>query len=75
MPGAPLIEQVEPDSTAKEATGEIFQILAGGAELGMIQEAKLVKLRWWERGDKVRSPFIWGWRKETSKLKTNYSLT
>lgn len=49
MPGAPLIEQVEPDSSAKEAAGGIFQLPDGATELNRIQEAKPEKVRQWDR--------------------------
>lgn len=75
MPGARLIEQVEPDRSAKEAAGGILELLAGDAELEpvMVQEAMLEKLRWWERGHKVMRQLIWGWSRETSKEKPNSS--
>lgn len=48
MPGAPLIEQVEPDRSAKEAAGGILELLAGdiGPEPAMVHEAMLERLRW-----------------------------
>lgn len=60
MPGAPLIEQVEPDSSAKEAAGGILELLADGVEPepAVVQEAMLGKLRWWETGDKVMRQLI-----------------
>lgn len=52
MPGATLIEQVEPDGSAKEAAGGILELLAGDTEPepAMVQEAMIEELRWWERG-------------------------
>lgn len=75
MPGAPLIEQVEPDRSAKETARGILELLAGDIEPepAMVQEAMLEKLRWWERGDKVMRQLTWGWRRETSKEKINSS--
>lgn len=35
MPGAPLIEQVGPDSSTRDVAGVISQLPAGGKELGM----------------------------------------
>lgn len=60
MPGAPLIEQVEPDSSTKEAAGGILELLDDGVEPepAVVQEAMLGKLRWWERGDKVMRQLI-----------------